>query len=183
MFHASLIKSLVNYICAGFFLKSLQMSFRIGLLLGLLVALSVVLWFMPKEGFQALDTTAAAPQVEYKPRIYPARNTVSGPSPNQAAPNDEIRMSPPETAHDPYEATEESAAIPERLRHPERMFQPAPSNQTHDIATASGVASASASQAADALNAFTPEFAQNGGEFMQGIFANDSAEPGGYSPF
>ena len=161
------------------------MSFRIGLLLGLLVALSVILWFMPKEGFQALDSTgaAAAPQVEYKPRIYPARNIVSGgPStPNQAAPKNEMRMAPPETAHDPYEATEESAAVPERLRHPERMFQPAPSNQTHDIATASGIASAS--QAADALNSFTPEFAQNGGEFMQGIFANDSAEPGGYSPF
>jgi hypothetical protein len=188
IFAGFVIKSLdVNYIFAGFFLKSLQMSFRIGLLLGLLVALSVILWFMPKEGFQALDTSnitsAAANQVEYKPRVYPARNTVSGgPStPNQAPPDNEIRMATPETAHDPYEASEESAAIPERLRHPERMFQPAPSNQTHDIAAASGVASAV--QAANALNSFTPEFAQNGGEFMQGIFANDSAEPGGYSPF
>jgi hypothetical protein len=173
----------VNYIFAGFFLKSLQMSFRIGLLLGLLVALSVVLWFMPKEGFQTLDTSAAAPQVEYKPRVYPARNTVSGgPStPNQAPPTNEMRVASPESAHDPYEASEESAAIPERLRHPERMFQPAPSNQTHDIAEASGVASAV--QASNALNSFTPEFAQNGGEFMQGIMANDSSEPGSYSPF
>ena len=159
------------------------MSFRIGLLLGLLVALSVVLWFMPKEGFQALDTSTPAPEVEYKPRVYPARNIVSGgPSaPSQAPPNNEMRIASPETAHDPYEANEESSAIPERLRHPERMFQPAPSNETHDIATASGVASAV--QASNALNAFTPEFAQNGGEFMQGIFANDSAEPGGFSPF
>ena len=163
------------------------MSFRIGLLLGLLVALSVILWFMPKEGFQAahLDTSAPAPTVEYKPRIYPARTIVpSGSStPNQAADQDEIRVASPETAHDPYESNEESSSVPERLRHPERMFQPAPSNQTHEIATASGVASASASQAANALNAFTPEFAQNGGEFMQGIMANDTSEPGMYSSF
>ena len=163
------------------------MSFRIGLLLGLLVALSVLLWFMPKEGFQssALDTSAAAQSVEYKPRIYPARTLVpSGSSaPNQAADPNEMRMASPETAHDPYETTEESSSVPERLRHPERMFQPAPSNQTHEIASAAGVASASASQAANALNAFTPEFAQNGGEFMQGIFANDTSEPGMYSSF
>ena len=164
-----------------------QMSFRIGLLFGLLVALSVVLWFMPKEGFQGtrLDTSAPAPVVEYKPRIYPARTTVaSGPSsPNQAPDPSEVRVASPEAAHDPYEATEESSSVPERLRHPERMFQPAPSNQTHEIATSSGIASASASQAASALNAFTPEFAQNGGEFMQGIFANDTSEPGMYSSF
>lgn len=163
------------------------MSFRIGLLFGLLVALSVILWFMPKEGFQSvnLNTSAAAPTIEYKPRIYPARTTVaSGPSsPNQAADPNEVRVTSPEAAHDPYEEREESSSIPERMRHPERMFQPAPSNQTHEIATASGVASASASQAANALNAFTPEFAQNGGEFMQGIFANDTSEPGMYSSF
>jgi hypothetical protein len=63
------------------------------------------------------------------------------------------------------------------------MFNPAPSNDTVDIAPASGIASASANQAANALQAFTPEFAQNGGEFMQGIFANDSSEPGAYSAF
>jgi len=160
-----------------------QMSFRIGLLLGLLLLLSAFLWFMPKEGFQQLDTSTAAPQVEYKPRIYPARNIVqSGPSaPNQAADPSEMRMASPEVAHDPYEQSEDSAAHPERLRHPERMFQPAPSNQTHDIAVASGIASAS--HANTALNSFTPEFAQNGGEFMQGIFANDTSEPGGYSAF
>ena len=36
-----------------FFLAMRQMSFRIGLLLALLVVLSVILWFMPKEGFQS----------------------------------------------------------------------------------------------------------------------------------
>ena len=162
-----------------------QMSFRIGLLLGLLVALSVILWYMPREGFKSLDTSAAAPIVEYQPTIYPARNiAVSGPSaPNELPPPQEVRIASPEVAHDPYEETEESASIPQRLRHPERMFNPAPSKEVREIAVASRVASASASQAANALNSFTPEFAQNGGEFMQGIFANDSSEPGMYSEY
>ena len=73
--------------------------------------------------------------------------------------------------------------MPERLRHPERMFQPGPDNSTRGIAEASGIASASASQAGHAMQAFTPEFAQNGGEFMQGIMANDISEPGAYSAF
>jgi hypothetical protein len=168
-----------------FFLRWPQMSFRIGLLLGLLVALSVILWFMPNEGFQTLNTSAAAPIIEEPPRIYPARVVApSGPSaPNQAPPEDEISVATPEVARDPYEQPQDSASIPERMRYPERMFNPAPHNDNVDVAPASGIASASANQAAHALQAFTPEFAQNGGEFMQGIFANDSSEPGAYSAF
>jgi hypothetical protein len=63
------------------------------------------------------------------------------------------------------------------------MFQPGPDNSTHGIAEASGIASASYSQANQALQSFTPEFAQNGGEFMQGIMANDSSDSGAYSAF
>jgi hypothetical protein len=108
----------------------------------------------------------------------------AGPSaPNQEANPDEVRMTMPEVANDPYAPNEESAAHPERLRHPERMFQPAPSNTSVDIGEAAGIASSSASQASNALQAFTPEMAQNGGEFMQGIFANDSSEAGGFSAF
>lgn len=161
------------------------MSFRIGLLLGLLVILSLVLWFMPMDGFKNLDTSVAAPHLERQPTIYPARNLVQGGpnSPNQMADPDEVRMASPEVANDPYMPNEESASHPERLRHPERMYQPAPQNTTHEIAEAAGIASSAQVQAANALGSFMPEFAQNGGEFMQGIMANDSAEPGMYSPF
>ena len=162
-----------------------QMSFRIGLLLALLILLSAILWFMPREGFQSLNTSAPAPVLQHQPVIYPARNVVPGGSstPNQAPDYTEERMTSPEIANDPYAPNEESAAIPERLRHPERMFQPGPDNSTRGIAEASGIASASASQAGNALQTFTPEFAQNGGEFMQGIMANDSSDPGMYSAF
>lgn len=161
------------------------MSFRIGLLIALLVTLSVILWFMPMEGFKNLDTSAAAPVIEREPVIYPARNIVSGgpSSPNQMAHPNEVRMASPEVANDPYMTNEESASHPERLRHPERMYQPAPQNTTHEIAEASGIASSAAVQASNAMGSFTPEFAQNGGEFMDGIMANDSTEPGQYSAF
>jgi hypothetical protein len=161
------------------------MSFRIGLLIALLVVLSVILWFMPKEGFQSLNTSSAAPVIELQPVIYPARNVVQAnpSSPNQAPDYREQRVTSPEVAHDPYGESEESASIPERLSHPERTFEPAPDNTTHTIAEASGIASASSSQAGHAMTSFTPEFAQNGGEFMQGIMANDTSEPGAYSAF
>ena len=162
-----------------------QMSFRIGLLFGLLIVLSVILWFMPREGFQSLNTSSAAPIMDYKPTVYPARNTVPGGSsaPNQAPDYKEERMTSPEVAMDPYAPNEDSASIPERMRYPERMFEPGPDNTTTSIAEASGIASASASQAGHSMQSFTPEFAQNGGEFMQGIMANDTSEPGMYSAF
>lgn len=140
---------------------------------------------MPKDGFTALNTSTAAPVIERQPNIYPARNVVPGGSstPTQMAPPEEVRIASPEVANDPYADNQESAAIPERLRHPERMFQPGPDNTTHGIAEASGIASAAASQTGNALQTFTPEFAQNGGEFMQGIMANDTSEPGGFSAF
>jgi len=170
-----------------FFLLKPQMSFRVGLLFPVQVILAVGLWFMPRDGFTnlSLDTSAPAPVIERPPRIYPARTIVSaGPSsPSQEAPQEEVRMTPPESAMDPYAPNEESAAHPERLRHPERMFKPAPMNTGSDIAEASGIASASANQAANAMQAFAPEMAQNGGEFMQGIFANDAAEAGGFASF
>lgn len=161
------------------------MSFRIGLLIAALVILTVVLWFMPRDGFTNLNTSTPAPVIDRPPRLYPARTVAAaGPSaPSQEANPDEVRIAMPEVANDPYAPNEESAAHPERLRHPERMFKPAPSNTSVDIGEAAGIASMSSSQASNALQAFTPEMAQNGGEFMQGIFANDSSEPGGFSAF
>jgi len=162
-----------------------QMSFRIGILIALLITLGVILWFMPLDGFKSLNTSSAAPVIEEPPQIYPARNIVPGgaSTPNQMAPHNEMRIGRPEVAHDPYSENEESASIPERLRNPERMFQPGPDNSTRGIAEASGIASASSLQANQAMQSFTPEFAQNGGEFMQGIMANDSSDPGMYSTF
>lgn len=161
------------------------MSFRIGLLFAVLVVLAAALWFIPRDGFLNLNTSAPAPAMERQPNIYPARNVLpAGPSsPNQQAPQSESRLTVPEVAMDPYAPNEESSSIPERLRHPERMFKPAPSNNTAEISEAAGIASSASNQAANAMQSFAPEMAQNGGEFMNGIFANDSSESNGFSAF
>lgn len=88
-----------------------------------------------------------------------------------------------EVAFDPSEHMEESAQIPERLRHPERSFSPGYVNDETQNAVASGVASYSANVTARAEQTFGPEFVQNGGQFMEGIAANDDSAAVAYSGF
>jgi hypothetical protein len=88
-----------------------------------------------------------------------------------------------EAPFDPSEHVEESAQIPERLRHPERSFSPGYVNDETQNAVASGVASYSADVTARAEQTFGPEFVQNGGQFMEGIVANDDSAAVAYSGF
>ena len=111
--------------------------------------------------------------------IYPPRNiSPSGPnSPNQQAPNEIVVYSEP-GPKDPYYESQESSEIPENLRHPERSFRPPPTNNTTSIAVEAGIASNTGAQ-----SGVTPEFIQGGGEFMPGIFANDTLSDKSYSSF
>ncbi len=108
----------------------------------------------------------------------------SGPSaPSQAAPHDTIRVIAEPEGTDGYAEMNEGANAPERLRHPERMFRPAPPMDVVDSMTESGIGAAASEATANSLQTFAPEFAQNGGEFMNGIFANDTSEPSNFSAF
>jgi len=95
----------------------------------------------------------------------------------------QVRHVKDEAPFDPNEHTEESAQIPERLRHPERSFSPGYVNDETQNAVASGVASYSADVTARAEQTFGPEFVQNGGQFMEGIVANDDSAAVAYSGF
>lgn len=95
----------------------------------------------------------------------------------------QVRHVKDEAPFDPSEHTEESAQIPERLRHPERSFSPGYVNDETQNAVASGVASYSANVTARAEQTFGPEFVQNGGQFMEGIVANDDSAAVAYSGF
>jgi len=88
-----------------------------------------------------------------------------------------------EVPFDSQEATYESAQIPERLRHPERSYSPGYVNDETATAVASGVASYSAAATQKAEQTFGPEFVQNGGQFMEGISANDDSAAVKYSGF
>jgi hypothetical protein len=89
---------------------------------------------------------------------------------------------PPENPYDPQAQSYESAEIPERLRHPERMFSPGIVGDETGNAVAAGIASEAQQVTAQSYQSFGPEFATNGGSFLDnGVMANDSTIPSSYS--
>jgi hypothetical protein len=88
------------------------------------------------------------------------------------------RLDEPQNS-DPYDDTRGDSDIKDNLRHPERLFGPTSSPDDTDTAVSSGVASPLTN---NTLQSFSPEYAQNGGEFIPGgIFANDTFETPNYS--
>jgi hypothetical protein len=120
-----------------------------------------------------------------KAPIYPERVVMSsGPNPpNQEAANTEIIVYGEPSASDPYYESQESSEIPENLRYPERSYRSPPINNNTSIAIESGIASNNIQITSDNSQKMNPEFIQGGGEFMPGIFANDTFSDTNYSTF
>lgn len=140
------------------------------------------------ESFEvlALAPAPAPASIEIrKAPIYPERVVMPSGSnpPNQLAPNNETVVYGEPAAQDPYYETQESSDIPENLRYPERSFRPPPLNNNTSIAVESGIASNNIQVTSDNSQKMNPEFIQGGGEFMPGIFANDTFTDTGYSAF
>jgi hypothetical protein len=134
------------------------------------------------EGF---EVPAPASIELRKAPIYPERVIMpSGPNPpSQEAPRGEMVVYGEPTASDPYYESQESSDIPENLRYPERSFRPPPLNNNTSIAVEAGIASNNVQVTSDNSQKFQPEFIQGGGEFMPGIFANDTFSDKNYSSF
>lgn len=135
-----------------------------------------------KEGF---ERPASAPiQIRQAP-LYPERTVApSGPNPpNQAAPSDEVVIYSDPVAKDPYYESQESADIPENLRYPERSFRPTVANNQTQVAVEAGIASNNMQVSADNSQKFSTDFIQNGGEFMTGVYANDTYNDTNFSAF
>jgi hypothetical protein len=82
---------------------------------------------------------------------------------------------------DPFEKSENVAMFGSNLRHPEASIEPYKSNfggLENEIAA--GVASQVTKPSEIDKAPFSAEMAQNGGEFMNGIFAFDSTQEGTY---
>lgn len=131
-----------------------------------------------KEAFQAavaakptpVPAPAAAPVAAVSPE--PAQVTMpAGPNPPSAAPPKKVTFAPETQPRDPYDQPEGEQPMRDSLRHPERSFGPGVDNTNTRIAVDAGTAAAAE---ASANASFSPEFAQNGGEFMSGILANDA---------
>ncbi len=134
------------------------------------------------EGF---EVPAPASIELRKAPIYPKRVIMpSGPNPpSQEAPPGEMVVYGEPAPKDPYYEPQESSDIPENLRYPERSFRPPPLNDNTSIAVEAGIASNNIQVTPDNSQKFQPDFIQGGGEFMPGIFANDTFSDTNYSAF
>lgn len=133
---------------------------------------------------EAFEVPAPAPIIT-QPIPEPPRIVAPGgpnspnamPSPNEPP----IRLPGPSDS-DPYVEDFGSSDMKDNMRQPERLFGPAPTNNVTELAVASGVASPVNQVVGQALQTFSPDFAQNGGEFIEGgIFANDTFQVPNYS--
>lgn len=119
------------------------------------------------------------------PAAAPRKVTPSGPnSPAQQAPDGEVVITAQPVATDPYAEQVQAANAEETIRNPERMYRPTVQNTDTMIASVGGVASPVSDTTGGAIQAFNTDFIENRGEFMTGVFANDSAaENMGFSAF
>lgn len=115
---------------------------------------------------------APAPPVQISPSPEPPREVApAGPNPPAArAPPAPASISPEATARDPYEEANSLAPIRDNLRHPENSFGPGVPNTGTDLSVGGG---ASSETVRAGISTFSPEFAQNGGEWLKGVSAND----------
>jgi hypothetical protein len=134
------------------------------------------------------ETFIAAAPVVTQPIPEPERVVAPGgpSSPNQLPPpthDTNVRLPGPEDS-DPLDDSYGSSNMKDNMRYPERLFGPAPSPQATSIAVSAGNASTLNSGVNVALQTFSPDFAQNGTEFIPGgIFANDVGDNPNYSAF
>lgn len=134
-----------------------------------------VVFASEKEGF-VVQTPAL--KEGYEPTVP------GGPStPSQAPPLRQVIYQPEEGPRDPLEENYESSEMPERLRHVERSFRPAPGNTETDMAMSAGIAGKPDPSQLEQSQMFNLEMAENGGEIMPGIFANDTLAPTNFSGF
>ena len=150
---------------------------------------AVYSWFTTRgtyDGFMDLNKQQYESAIVEEPPVEASLTRIVSPG-GPSAPNQRpsrqstASVAMDERPFDPQEENYESAELPERLRHPERMFSPGLDNTTTEDAVAAGTASYAQQATDQAYQVFSPEFAQNGGTFMDGIVANDISVNQSYS--
>ena len=160
----------------------------IGTVLLVFILYGIYAWWTTStiDSFDVNSQLYAPAEVTRPPVEAPVERVVApgGPNaPNQAPlKTEQSIIIPEEEPYDPQVQPYESAEIPERLRHPERLFSPGLVNEETDGAIASGIASQAQQATNQAYQSFGPEFATNGGSFLDnGVMANDITVPLGFS--
>jgi hypothetical protein len=147
------------------------------------ILFGVYSWYTrkPSETFD-INKQMYQPTIVTQPPPVPVVHHVVPSGPNMPSQLPPPTMPPviiqEERPFDPQEQSHESAAIPEKLRYPERMYSPGLNNDETNTAVTAGIASKVTKQS---NQEFGPEFAQNGGNFMGEVVANDTSVETNYS--
>lgn len=99
-------------------------------------------------------------------------------APNAMIPEVKATISPEAAPMDPYEDMNMEAPIRDSMRHPELSFGPGIDNKGTKKGPASGTMH---TRALSSESPFSPEFAQNGGQFMGEVTANDLSHDDTYA--
>ena len=130
------------------------------------------------ETFQSRPVQQASPPTFVSPPEPPRTVIPSGPNPPNTSGPPERTLPETTAANDPLAEVNSETPIQDNLRHPEKSFGPGIENTGTRLSVSSGVASNSVK---GGTSNFSPEFAQNGGEFMAGISANDGFTSDNYA--
>jgi hypothetical protein len=151
----------------------------LAILLAVLLFAVYLYFFKVNENFDIIRPGPAAPIYKDLP-VEPIERIVasaSPQSPNQEPPRDKPdERLPGPTEFDPYLETHGNSDIKDNLRYPERLFGPSANQDNTHLAVDSGSASSVLEINKNPIQPFGSEFTMNGGEFMQGVFANDSMD-------
>ena len=138
-------------------------------LIAVLLAAIVFVVYLRVSGLYQVTDSFVSEKIPEMPESVAMREPPSAP----VAPPQQRRLPEPQDS-DPYDDTHGDSDVKDNLRRPERLFGPTTAPDDTDTAVSSGVAS---SVTNTGFTTFSPEFAQNGGEFIPGgIFANDAFE-------
>lgn len=138
--------------------------------------------FSSSEGFDRpgkADLEIRKAPVEPPRTIMPSGSS----SPSQMSPPSETVVYGEPAARDPFDEQYESSDAPEKMRYPENSFRPAPGNDQIQIAQESGIASSHMQTSPQSYQKYGTDFVQNSGEFMDGVYANDTMNDASYSAF
>ena len=121
-----------------------------------------------------------APPMKQVPAVEDEQTVAPGGpgAPNAIMNQVESTISPEAAPLDPYEDMNMEAPIRDSMRHPELSFGPGIDNKGVKKGPASGVMH---TRALSSESPFSPEFAQNGGQFMGEVTANDLSHDDTYA--
>lgn len=135
---------------------------------------------------EKFDPSTIPPMRDFIVEGPPRTVASSGPNPPAQSSDGRIILhgSPAPSTEEPYQNVHESSEIPESMRYPERAYRPAPKNEQIQSSMDAGISGATNQGSAQNYQRYGLDTIQNSGEFMSGVYANDTSNnDASYSTF